>query len=113
MNIPFIALDLFLFYARVCVHDTNRCLLFAVVLICLMYIICSVSGQPYNGLQYEKGNCGVSIMRSGKSFNLVYIYTCISWGEGVGGIEIASVSMLLFACQVFIVYFLREWDTFF
>ena len=23
------------------------------------------AGYPYNGLQYEKGNCGVSIMRSG------------------------------------------------
>ncbi|KAL8580138.1 hypothetical protein ACOMHN_050240 [Nucella lapillus] len=30
-------------------------------------IITTPTGQAYNGLQYEKGNCGVSIMRSGEA----------------------------------------------
>ncbi|KAK3578886.1 hypothetical protein CHS0354_010252 [Potamilus streckersoni] len=36
----------------------------------LPYKNCEVitpTGQPYKGLQYEKGNCGVSIMRSGSA----------------------------------------------
>ncbi|KAK7108723.1 uracil phosphoribosyltransferase homolog [Littorina saxatilis] len=33
-------------------------------------VITTPTGQTYNGLQYEKGNCGVSIMRSGEAMEL-------------------------------------------
>ena len=33
-------------------------------------ILLCFTGQPYKGLKFKKGNCGVSIMRSGKNFQL-------------------------------------------
>ena len=33
-------------------------------------ILLCFTGVPYKGLKFKKGNCGVSIMRSGKNFQL-------------------------------------------
>lgn len=35
-------------------------------------ILHCISGQVYDGLRYEKGNCGVSIMRSGECNSLLF-----------------------------------------
>lgn len=40
----------------------------------LPYTPCTVTtpiGSPYDGLRYEKGNCGVSIVRSGEAMEQV------------------------------------------
>ena len=32
------------------------------------------SGESYEGVRYMRGNCGVSIMRSGKNGQMIYVY---------------------------------------
>jgi len=36
------------------------------------YTVITPIGFPYEGLQYEKGNCGVSIVRSGEAMEQVF-----------------------------------------
>lgn len=41
-------------------------------------IITTPTGAQYNGLKYERGNCGVSIVRSGEAMEQVIIFYEVS-----------------------------------
>ena len=55
----------------------------------LPYSDCSITtptGCQYEGLQFVKGNCGVSIVRSGEAMEQVRCCICTNAaGQGVGG----------------------------
>jgi uracil phosphoribosyltransferase len=40
-------------------------------------VVTTPTGASYQGLKYQKGNCGVSIVRSGEAMEQVLSCTCI------------------------------------
>lgn len=59
-----------------------------------VFFVYTYAGHKYDGVKFEKGNCGVSIMRSGRSFlsnrpvpcvfTHVLMYCVCRWGHGAG-----------------------------
>ena len=71
-------LEFFYVQSRVASLKSRIIALIAYFTVLIMFFLFIFSGCEYDGLRYEKGNCGVSIMRSGKYIYLNTFNTPIS-----------------------------------